>query len=611
MPLGLLASTAAVVARDAEEGSVLPPAAPRSDSAAAAPPADPAAPALKVKKGLQVALLGVGAEPYTWLKPGRLPKTFLTNGAEGLDLRAEAKLAGPADLLKRVVWEILPPAGFQVPAGTVLTGPRLSLRLQRPGGNPTGQGEPLILTVTARIPDGDSEYRESVTVMQDLRDRLRQEYVDLARSWVPARADLMDETEFQRRFGKKYPGVAFSEINFSRIPGRGEERYPVVLAAEELVSSLHRMEKIYGRELIVSSGFRNPVRQVEVHGSVAESHHQYGRAADLYVVPDSAPPKTGRDVAWPNDWLRLAAAAVRGGGAWIEPMEVCNVNTAGCHVHVDVRPSGARSQVVRVNGTVQDEAGRPIVGATVKLAGMPATTDERGAYTLKHVLTPRQYELVVEAAGRGEIKQTVNVSGETLTASIRVPSNPQPFLVARLAGAELASRGGTVQIAVRNAGGSAARQLELETAAMHEQPRPLPEMSPEELPALQPGEEVMVNVEVPEATLAASALKGSRLPLQLRLSYRTPDGVPRAQRLPLEVALRQSKPAQASEKKSSGPEAGTLAGGAVAGGVAAAAAAATAKRRSAKKEAPAEPEKPAAEAESSILPENVTAPQPE
>lgn len=428
VPLGLLAAAVMVAAQGPEDSSTVPPAlAPAAPvSEAPRPPAAPPASRSRV----QIFVLRAGPGPYPWLVPGRIARTFITNSARSLDLVAAARVKGDPSLSEQVQWEIVPPPGFVVPADAALTGPTLSVRLAREAGNPTGGGGPLSVMVTARVSTEAGVIEDSMTLTQDLRDRLRQEYVDLARAYVPARTKFLDETEFQRLYRRRYPRVSFAQLNWSRQPG-SEERYPVILASESLVGALNEIEKVYGRPLVVSSGFRNPVRQVEVHAAVEESHHQYGRAADLYVPPDSAPPRTGRSIALPGDWLRLAAAAVRGGGSWIEPMLDCHVNTAGCHVHVDVRENGARSRVVQVTGTVTDPGGGPVSGANVELAGMTAQTNAAGRYTLKHVLTPREYELKVSAPGGEERTQTVLV-GETGAVASILLSSPSSIRTASL-----------------------------------------------------------------------------------------------------------------------------------------------------------------------------------
>lgn len=552
----------------------------------AAPAAPPIAQTAAVSsRGLQILALRAGAEPYPWLIPGRIAKSFVTNSPESLELVAFARLKGHPEADSRIKWTVSPPAGFELPRDATLTGAALSVRLVRRDGNPTGRGKSLSLSVTARI-EGDGEVHErTAELAQDLRDRLRQEYVDLRRTTVPARSDLLDEDEFARRFRKKYPGVTFAELNWSRIPG-DDERYPLVLATEELVRTLHKAEREYGAPLVISSGYRNPVRQTEVHGSVAESHHQYGRAADLYVAPDSASPKTGRKIATPEDWLRLAAASLRAGGIWIEPMLDCHVNTDGCHVHVDVRESGARSRLARISGRVVEPSGNAVPQAMVRLAGMTAATNALGIFSLKHVISGDGAALEIEAPGRPPVSHRVSLSTESAAAVVMVPADPQPSVVARASSTERGADGNLrLMLSLRNIGLTEARMVRLASRG-----GTALSLNPAHVDALAPGQEASVQLDVAGA---GGGNSGQAPPsVELTASFRTPGGAVRTQSLsvtpPLEVPGVQSPSAApvrpAAQPQTNGSGAGpanhplTAAGGAFAAGAAAAAVGAAARR---------------------------------
>ncbi len=593
IPLGVLAAAAAVGA-SRDEGSVLPPTT-RSAESPAEPSADPAGlpaapgPAPRsARAAVEVLSLRAGPEPTPWAVPGRVAASFVTNSPTELEVMAVARVPGRPTLEQEVEWTIQPPAGFEVPGDATLRGARLYVRLKRPGGNPSGAGDPLSLSVTARVKDGESTLEAGRTLTQDLRDRLRQEYVDLTRRYVPTRAELLDEVQFRRRYAKKYPAVQFSELNFSRRPGT-QDRYPYVMVSERLIATLQKTEKLFGRPLIFGSGFRNPTWQVVVHGSVEESHHQYGRAADLHVPPDCAAPKTGRDIAWPADWLKLAAASLRGGGVWIEPMTDCHPWTNGCHVHVDVRERGNRSQIVQVTGVVTDPSGNPVPGATVRLAGMPAVTNERGVYTLKHVMYEAEGELEVEAAGRPVVTQAIRLDRPVLLASVAIPADPHPTLIART---ELASRGANgvnLRVRLKNVGGSEARGLRLSAAAAA---AGAAQVEPAQVTALGPGQEHVVEVQVPMPKRPGGA-EATELPLKLTASFRTPAGSSRTQNLPVRAALAAEAPAAAEAAarpeavervpapQGGGPVLPAAAGG-LATGAAAAGVAAAARRRAAR-----------------------------
>jgi len=577
-PLGLIAG-ASLRASEAPEESVVPGARPTEPAATViAPP--------PVGSALRLLVLRAGEGPYPWAVPGRISRSFITNTPNTLEVTALAGLTSHADLADRIQWEVVPPEGFQLPPSAVLTGPRLQLQLSRPNGNADGLGEPLSLKVRARlVVDGRTETREA-TITQDLRDRLRQEYVDLERAYVPSRRDLLDEQQFQLAYGKKYPSVSFASLNWSRLPGK-EERYPVILAREELVQTLEKTNALYGRTLVVSSGFRNPVRQAVVHGSVAESHHQYGRAADLYVAPDSSAPKSGRDYASEGDWLRVAAATMRAGGGWVEPMTACHVNTNGCHVHVDVREEGTRTEVVQVNGKITDAAGLPVPDATVRLAGMPAKTNQWGLFSIKHVLTPREYDLSVEARGRGVRTQRLVVGSALTTLAMRLPSDPNPALIARVDDTKFGPNGRiSVRVSVRNAGASSAHGLRL-TASPIDLPSRGGRVSPAHLSVVRSGQETAIEVQLTGNPPAANGDDGGAMPVLLSASYQTEQGESRAQALRLSVPMFDNalRPAEASAiplprtgKPQASPELGA-AGGGLALGAAAAVAARLARRK--------------------------------
>jgi hypothetical protein len=316
------------------------------------------------------------------------------------------------------------------------------------------------------------------------------------------------------------------------------------------------------------------VRQVEVHGSVAESHHQYGRAADLYVAPDSAAPKTGRDYASEGDWLRLAAATMRGGGGWVEPMTACHVNTNGCHVHVDVREQGVRTEVVQVNGKITDAAGLPVPDATVRLAGMPARTNQWGLFALKHVLTPKEYDLTVEAPGRGVRTQRLAVGGALTTLALRLPSDPNPALVARVDDTRYGPDGKvSVRISVRNAGPSSALGLRF-AAAPIDLPSRGGRVSPAHLAMVRSGQETAVEVQLRADSPRPGAEDGGAMPVLLSASYRTDRGEARSQALRVSVPMFENQggtaeasallaPRASGRKSGSGvpPELGAAGGG--------------------------------------------------
>jgi hypothetical protein len=547
-----------------------------------------------------------------------------------LTVIATARAAGRGSLPDAgagVEWEISPPPGFTVPETAVMRGPDLRVQLIRAEGNPKGLGGPLSVGVRARAEVGGQVVGGQATLTQDLADRLRQEYVDLGRRYVPARSELLDRKTFTRLYGKKYPAITFDRLNFSRQPGT-EERYPYIMISPRLVDTLQRTEKLYGRRLEIASGFRNPVWQVVVHSVVGESHHQYGRAADIHVPVNSSPPRDGRRIATERDWLYLASAALRGGGVWIEPMLECHPNTAGCHVHVDVRESGSRSRMVEVTGRITDAAGAPVAGALVRMAGMPARTNAKGEYVLVHVVHSNNHDLEVEAPGRGIANQPITLGPTRTVASVRVAPDPQATLVAHAEGAERDARGMTLRVALRNLGQSPARGVRL-SAAWHETRggNATSQASPAQLAALQPGEVGRFTVRL----ASRGALPPSQRPVRVNATFRTQGGDQRTQSMVVQPPaagetettpaaselpgtppttvpanpIEASRPPEATipaPSKSGVVDPAAAAGGLAAGGVAGAAAGLL-RRKGKTKQPAATPPPPVPEADPSALPD--------
>lgn len=495
-----------------------PPAAPNSEGSTL--PETP-----KPRETVEIVTLSVGQDGSVRRLKG-FGGSFLTDTAESLQIRAEARVKGNPALTQGIRWEITPPLRFSLPPDARLAGPKLDLRLVRKGGNPQSSGGPLTLTVKATSDAEGAAAPASVFFTQDDRDRLRQEYVDLARADVPGREDLVDEGEFYRRFGRKYRGVRFDALNTSRNPATGL-KYPAIPLTEELVRTIYRTEKEYGRPVQVTSGFRNPVRQDEVHAGVEESHHQYGRAVDFYVMPRSV--VEGKIVASEQDWLKLASAGLRAGGAWIEPMADCGVNTQACHVHVDVRPGGPQSRLVVLQGRITDPGGNPQAGATVRLAGMPIRTNADGRYLLKHILFTPQEELSVELPGRGPINRQVSLVENPVVVDLTVPADPQPTLIARVESAQRDSAGtATLRVSFKNAGLSEAKSVKL-AISVADPKITLGEVTPAELASIPSGGEGACNVRVSVSANDAATLQSLQAMLSVGAVYQTPAGQSRTQ----------------------------------------------------------------------------------
>ncbi|HEU4753822.1 MAG TPA: hypothetical protein VFU47_12000, partial [Armatimonadota bacterium] len=146
IPVAVLVTGVTVGAQTGRDDSVLP-----SAPAAQPAPAPPAAPQPAVAPRLEIQVLRAGPAPYAWLVPGRVVKSFITDGPETLTLVAQARVKERPDLGEQIRWSVEPPAGFELEPGSELAGPKLVARLRRPGGNPSGEGEALSLSVAASV----------------------------------------------------------------------------------------------------------------------------------------------------------------------------------------------------------------------------------------------------------------------------------------------------------------------------------------------------------------------------------------------------------------------------------------------------------------------------
>lgn len=402
--------------------------------------------------------LRIGPGPVDLASGRRVVATFITNDEAACHVMATARLAaasGPAVIR----WTVEAPAGFQAPPDAEWTGPRLDVTLRRPGGNPGGRGGPLSITVEARAPVNGQERAARQTVVQDELDQLRQEYVDLRRRRAPDRSEFIDAATFAARYSRPYPWLRFEDLNWSVNPNTGH-RYSWAILRPELLEGLDQVRRAYG-SVVINSGYRNPVHQVEVHASIRESLHQYGYAADLAVIPGE-----GRALPDEADWRRLAEAACSARAKWVEPLESSAPNSPGCHVHLDYRPGPASSAPVHLRGqVVEAQTGRPLAGALVLLGAMPARTDRHGVFGVRTVLSGGVHPIEVHADGFSVLHQPVRLAawGSACTRLALLPAPPRSFAVAvaRVHWVDWRSRLLVATLRVANTGAAAAGDVRL------------------------------------------------------------------------------------------------------------------------------------------------------
>jgi hypothetical protein len=481
---------------------------------------------------LTLTSLSVGAKPWVMAAGRHVGATFVTDDPESCRLLATARLRPGLDP-QRVRWTVAAPQGFLVPLDGVWTGPKLDVTLRRPGGNPSGFGGPLVLTVQAQVVVDGQEYTARETIVQDEIDQLRQEYVDLGRREVPERSQFLDAAAFAARFGRRYPWLHFEDLNWSVNPTT-RLRYSFAIIQPELVEGLDRVRRLYG-SVTINSGYRNPTRQVEVHAPVRESLHQYGYAADLAVIPVG-----GRALPNEVDWRRLAEVACGARAKWVEPLTSSAPNSPGCHVHLDYRPGPVSSAPMGVRGqVVAAETGKPVAGALVLLGGMPCRTDADGVFAIRNVLSGGPYPVEVRADGYEALAQPVALAAwRTVFARLQLHRTQPPAVTASVARAEwLDQPSGLLAVTLRVTNAGSAAVDDMRVSAAPEQ-AVLVSQTPASLGTLPPGAArgVRLLVRVPGGQDRAV------LPVAVGLTFRVATGGDQYARFPLLAALPDGRP---------------------------------------------------------------------
>jgi hypothetical protein len=163
-------------------------------------------------------------------------------------------------------------------------------------------------------------------------------------------------------------------------------------------------ELLGGRELLITSGYRNPYKQAITSrrrgGEAAPAGmHQSGKAVDVQA-------NVTKDF---RDWVTVAWAAIDAAADYVETIP----EGAWHHVHADWRREGqgpADTVKLSITGQVTNSAGAPLPGATILgisdaasgFRGMPAwrVPDIEGRFELRTVWHPGRKYVVRVAYGR-------------------------------------------------------------------------------------------------------------------------------------------------------------------------------------------------------------------
>lgn len=235
----------------------------------------------------------------------------------------------PSGAASGVLWTLTPTIGtVQNVSPSNRLGPSISFNPNvthppyTPGAGSTAASPPLSYALKAnRCSSNDTN-----TVTQDVRDTIRQEYVNHGIS-VPSRSG----------FTSVVGSLHFSASEIS------QSAYAVMVGDPGLIGEAVRTE--YNQQLRtalgnpnfpdqglnMSSGWRNPERNENVFG-VVSSIHQYGNAADLQILTSTV---TASGLTSAQLWTILAAAGDAVGTAFCEngPSQVACTNAVVTHVH--------------------------------------------------------------------------------------------------------------------------------------------------------------------------------------------------------------------------------------------------------------------------------------
>ena len=176
------------------------------------------------------------------------------------------------------------------------------------------------------------------------------------------------------------------------------------------------------------------------------------------------------------------------------------VSTAGCHLHVDVRPGGVVSQVVRVAAQLLTAEGEtPLSDTRVEFAGMPARTDAEGRFELTHVLTPGAYPLEALAPDGRFWSRILTVHGGRNVVRLALAGAPAIAARPRLRLRITRRQGDAVLVLVANEGRAVARDINWSAVAVAGGPGVI-SVAPRRLSGLAPGETAPILVRLSTAT---------------------------------------------------------------------------------------------------------------
>lgn len=183
----------------------------------------------------------------------------------------------------------------------------------KPPADKDGRNGKLSYKITASLTLSEITYDTRIIITQDEINQIRQEYIDLEKKVTPGRSSFVNASSYIN------PGnFSFRDIN------DGTYLYAIFSIAQHL----QNIRNIVNLPMKVISGYRNPVKNVQVKGK-EESRHMYGIAADITNDQDYNGDGTHVYKDY-NDWFALAKEAWKERATYVEPYK-----DSGSWVHMD------------------------------------------------------------------------------------------------------------------------------------------------------------------------------------------------------------------------------------------------------------------------------------
>jgi hypothetical protein len=203
----------------------------------------------------------------------------------------------------------------------------------------TAESKPIVLTVTAKIVGGsrDGETAPAKTIVQDVKDQIRQEYLDLHESFPAAKTKVPVPTREQILNNAQWISKLVAETQYfsaSEVFAAGSSPYIrqyAYLMADKSFAMLNTAREEYGSALNLNGTWRNPKHNAGQSLSASSSKHQTGDGCDIVPIRGSL-----SYLNWSAAIQDACAKALAGLGSGYQ-MEI-HGQGSGLHCHLEYDP---------------------------------------------------------------------------------------------------------------------------------------------------------------------------------------------------------------------------------------------------------------------------------